>query len=80
MPPGCRCQDSIPGILCTQHHPTLWNCAEAACPAACHLLCCCLSCSYRILYNNVVCVAWLTYLSLLTHTKINILSFLHLTH
>jgi protein Mpv17 len=35
---------------------------------------------YRILYNNVVCVAWLTYLSLLTHTKINILSFLHLGH
>lgn len=35
---------------------------------------------YRILYNNVVCVAWLTYLSLLTHTKINLLSLLHLTH
>jgi protein Mpv17 len=35
---------------------------------------------YRILYNNVVCVAWLTYLSLLTHTKINLLSFLHLGH
>jgi protein Mpv17 len=32
---------------------------------------------YRILYNNVVCVAWLTYLSLLTHTKFNLLSFLH---
>lgn len=58
---------------------TLWKCAEASCPAACRLLCW-LSCSYRILYNNVVCVAWLTYLSLLTHTKINILSFLHLTH
>lgn len=38
------------------------------------------TCSYRILYNNVVCVAWLTYLSLLTHTKINLLSFLHFTH
>lgn len=35
---------------------------------------------YRILYNNVVCVAWLSYLSLLTHTKINLLSFLHLGH
>lgn len=32
---------------------------------------------YRILYNNVVCVAWLTYLSLLTHTKINLASLLH---
>jgi hypothetical protein len=62
------------------------NCADASLPCCLLLHCCCdflrrfVPSDYRILYNNVVCVAWLTYLSLLTHTKINILSFLHLTH
>lgn len=32
---------------------------------------------FRILYNNVVCVAWLTYLSLLTHSKMPLFFFLH---
>lgn len=31
---------------------------------------------FRILYNNVVCVAWLTYLSLATHTKMPLFFFL----
>lgn len=36
---------------------------------------------YRILYNNVVCIAWLTGLSFLTHSKINFMQFLpHLPH
>lgn len=35
---------------------------------------------YRILYNNVVCVAWLTGLSFLTHSKINFMQLLHLPH
>lgn len=34
---------------------------------------------YRILYNNVVCIGWLTGLSLLTHSKINFASLLHLS-
>ena len=32
---------------------------------------------FRILYNNAVCVAWLTYLSMLTHTKMPLFFFLH---
>jgi protein Mpv17 len=32
---------------------------------------------FRILYNNAVCVAWLTYLSLLTHSKMPLFFFLH---
>lgn len=35
---------------------------------------------YRILYNNAVCVAWLTGLSFLTHSKINFMQLLHLPH
>jgi protein Mpv17 len=35
---------------------------------------------YRILYNNVVCVAWLTGLSFLTHSKINFMQLLHVPH
>eukprot|EP00882_Tetradesmus_deserticola_P000502 GHRQ01000553.1.p1 GENE.GHRQ01000553.1~~GHRQ01000553.1.p1 ORF type:complete len:278 (+),score=97.59 GHRQ01000553.1:246-1079(+) len=35
---------------------------------------------YRILYNNVVCIAWLTGLSFLTHSKINFMQLLHLPH
>jgi protein Mpv17 len=36
---------------------------------------------FRILYNNVVCIAWLTGLSFLTHSKINFMQLLpHLPH
>eukprot|EP00878_Enallax_costatus_P000094 GHUV01000127.1.p1 GENE.GHUV01000127.1~~GHUV01000127.1.p1 ORF type:complete len:283 (+),score=59.60 GHUV01000127.1:249-1097(+) len=36
---------------------------------------------YRILYNNVVCIAWLTGLSFLTHSKINFMQLMpHLPH
>eukprot|EP00882_Tetradesmus_deserticola_P029214 GHRQ01032678.1.p1 GENE.GHRQ01032678.1~~GHRQ01032678.1.p1 ORF type:complete len:126 (-),score=46.53 GHRQ01032678.1:310-687(-) len=35
---------------------------------------------YRILYNNVVCIARLTGLSFLTHSKINFMQLLHLPH
>jgi protein Mpv17 len=34
---------------------------------------------YRILYNNAVCVAWLTYLSLITHSKVDLLALLHIS-
>jgi protein Mpv17 len=33
---------------------------------------------YRILYNNVVCIAWLSGLSWLTHTKVNVAALLHM--